>query len=152
MRLEHQFEVPASRSTTWETFNDLEKVVPCFPGATLGEVDGDEFTGAVKVKLGPISLLYHGTGRFLERDEAAGRIVIEAAGKDRRGNGTAGATVTAVLTETADGTGLDVVTEMNIGGKPAQFGRGMIQSISNKMLDKFLACIREKMSDGDAEA
>lgn len=149
MQLEHQFEVPASLPTTWETFNDLEQVVPCFPGASLTEVDGDEFTGTVRVKLGPISLRYKGSGRYVERDEAAGRIVIEASGQDRRGNGTAGATVTAVLTESGAGTALDVVTEMNIGGKPAQFGRGMIQSISNKMLDKFLDCIREKMTAGD---
>lgn len=146
MQLEHHFEVPASRAETWARFNDLEQVVPCFPGASLTEVDGDEFTGTVKVKLGPISLQYNGSGRYLQRDEDAGRIVIEASGKDRRGNGNAGATVTAVLTEAGEGTAVDVVTEMDIGGKPAQFGRGMIQSISNKMLDKFLACIREKMA------
>lgn len=147
MQLDHHFEVPASRAETWARFNDLEQVVPCFPGASLTEVDGDSFTGTVRVKLGPISLQYKGSGRYVERDEAAGRIVIEASGQDRRGNGTAGATVTAVLTEADEGTAVDVVTEMDIGGKPAQFGRGMIQSVSNKMLDKFLTCIRQKMTE-----
>src|SRR5699024_12048453 len=104
-------------------------------------------TGTFKAMLDTITLQYKGSGRYLQRDEDAGRIVIEASGKDRRGNGTAGATVTAVLTEAGEGTAVDVVTEMDIGGKPAQFGRGMIQSISNKMLDKFLTCIREKMTD-----
>jgi len=147
VELTHHFEVPADKETTWRTFNDLEEVVPCFPGATLTEVDGDEFTGQVKVKIGPISLTYQGTGRFVERDEDAGRIVLEASGKDRRGNGNAGATVTAMLSETADGTAVDVTTDLDIGGKPAQFGRGMIQSISNKMLQRFLDCIRSKMTD-----
>jgi len=145
MELEHHFEMPAGKEEAWRTFNDLEEVVPCFPGATLDQVDGDEFTGSVKVKLGPISLTYKGSGRFLERDAEQGRIVLEASGKDRRGNGNAGATVTALLREGGEGTVVDVHTEMDIGGKPAQFGRGMIQSVSNKMLDKFLACIRQKM-------
>src|SRR5690625_6611827 len=126
VELTHHFEVPADKDTTWRTFNDLEEVVPCFPGATLTEVDGDEFTGQVKVKIGPISLTYQGTGRFVERDEDAGRIVLEASGKDRRGNGNAGATVTAMLSETADRTAVDESTELDIGGKPAQFGRGKI--------------------------
>lgn len=145
MELEHHFEVPAAKQEAWRTFNDLNEVVPCFPGASLDQVDGEEFTGAVKVKLGPISLTYKGSGRFLERDEAAGRIVLEASGKDRRGNGNAGATVTALLREGGEGTIVDVTTQMDIGGKPAQFGRGMIQSVSDKMLNKFLACIRQKM-------
>ena len=149
MELQHHFEVPASKEETWRTFNDLEAVVPCFPGASIGEVDGDEFTGSVKVKIGPISLLYNGTGRFVERDETAGRIVIEASGKDRRGNGNAGATVTALLSETEEGTAVDVTSDVEIGGKPAQFGRGMIQSISNKMLQRFVDCIRSQMTDGD---
>src|SRR5699024_9925646 len=85
-QLEHHFEVPDYRAETWARFNDLEQVVPCFPRASLTEVDGDEFTGSVKVKLGPISLQYNGSGRYVQRDEAAGRIVIEASGKDRRGN------------------------------------------------------------------
>lgn len=145
MELEHHFEVPASLATTWATFNDLEQVVPCFPGGALTSVDGDDFEGTVRLKLGPISLTYAGKGTFVERDEAAGLVVMEAQGMDRRGNGTAGITVRATLTEIEDGTAIDVVSSVNISGKPAQFGRGMIQRVSDRMLGQFLDCVKEKM-------
>lgn len=150
MELEHQFEVPADQATTWATFNDLEHVVPCFPGATLTSVDGDDFEGTVRLKLGPISLTYKGTGKFVDRDEAAGRVVMEAHGVDRRGNGTAGITVTATMNETdgGGGTTIDVVSSVNISGKPAQFGRGLIQRVSDRMLGQFLDCMKEKMAEG----
>lgn len=147
MELEHEFEVPADITTTWATFNDLEQVVPCFPGGTLTSVDGDDFEGTVRLKLGPISLTYGGKGTFVERDEDAGRVVMEAQGMDRRGNGTAGITVTATLTEIETGTAIDVKSSVNISGKPAQFGRGMIQRVSDRMLGQFLDCIKEKMAE-----
>ncbi|GAB3557402.1 SRPBCC family protein [Spelaeicoccus albus] len=145
MELHHNFTVPSSVDDTWATFNDLELVAPCFPGATLTGVDGDEFTGTVKVKLGPISMVYSGSGKFTERDEGAHRAVIEASGKDKRGNGNAGATVTVQLAPDGDGTTVDVLTDMNVGGKPAQFGRGIIQSVSNKLMGKFVDCVKTKL-------
>lgn len=148
MELNHRFVVDSSVEDTWATFNDLETIAPCFPGATLESVDGDDFTGTVKVKLGPISMTYAGSGKFIERDENAHRAVIEANGKDKRGNGNAGATVTAELSEEDGGTAVNVTTDMNIGGKPAQFGRGIIQSVSNKMLDKFVDCVKTKLPSG----
>lgn len=148
MELEHHFEVPADLATTWATFNDLEQVVPCFPGGTLTSVDGDDFEGTVRLKLGPISLTYKGKGTFVERDEAAGRVVMEAHGVDRRGNGTAGILVTATLSEAEQGTAIDVVSKVDISGKPAQFGRGLIQRVSDKMLGQFLDCMKEKMAGG----
>lgn len=147
MELEHHFEVEADLATTWATFNDLERVVPCFPGGTLTSVDGDDFEGTVRLKLGPISLTYGGKGTFVERDEAAGRVVMEAQGMDRRGNGTAGITVTATLSEIETGTAIDVKSSVNISGKPAQFGRGMIQRVSDRMLGQFLNCIKEQMAN-----
>lgn len=145
MQLSHQFVVPASVEETWTAFNDLELIAPCFPGASLGTVEGDEFSGSVKVKLGPISLLYNGSGRFTERDEAARRAVIEAKGKDKRGNGTASATITAQLTPDGDGTAVSVDTDLTITGKPAQFGRGVIQDVSDKLLGQFVECIAGKV-------
>lgn len=147
MELEHHFEVPADMATTWATFNDLEQIVPCFPGGTLTSVDGDDFEGTVRLKLGPISLTYKGTGTFVERDEAAGLVVMEAQGVDRRGNGTAGIAVRAQLTpaDGGAGTNIDVVSTVDISGKPAQFGRGLIQRVSDKMLNQFLDCVKEKM-------
>lgn len=151
MELRHQFAVPASIEQTWAAFNDLESIAPCFPGATLTSVEGDEFKGSVKVKLGPIALQYTGVGTFVERDESARRAVIEAKGKDKRGNGTAGATVVAQLTPDGTGTSVEVSTDLSITGKPAQFGRGVIQDISDKLLGQFVACIAAQLEPAATE-
>jgi len=144
--LSHSFTVPADLAETWRTFEDIESVAGCFPGAVVTGVDGDDFTGTCKVKLGPIAMLYSGSGRFLERDEAARRFVIDAKGKDKRGNGTAGAVVTATFTAESPGsTRVDVATDLAITGKPAQFGRGVIEDISNKLLQQFVTCLQDKV-------
>ena len=118
MRLEHKFVVPAPIEQTWAAFNDLERVVPCFPGATLTSYDGNEFTGSCKVKLGPVSLQYSGNGAFAERDPADHHAVIEAKGKDRRGNGTATARVTTQLTAAGpESTAVTVDTDLTITGR-----------------------------------
>jgi carbon monoxide dehydrogenase subunit G len=146
--LEHQFSVPAPPEAVWAAVIDPERVAPCMPGATLTEVDGAEFSGGVKVKLGPVSLLYKGSGQFLETDEQARRVVIKAAGKDSRGNGTASATVTVTLTEDNGGTKGTVVTDLTVTGKPAQFGRGMIVEVGGKILDTFASCLATKLDAG----
>ena len=141
MELTHDFTVPASIDDAWATFMDLGRVGSCFPGATVTSVDESGFAGTVKVKLGPIALQYAGTGQFLERDDAGHRAVIEAKGKDKRGNGTAGATVTVQLAPSGEGTRIDVTTDLSVTGKPAQFGRGVMQDVSDKLLQQFVACI-----------
>ena len=148
MELTHDFVVPAPIDQVWETFMDLERVGGCFPGATVTEATGESFAGTVKVKLGPIALQYAGTGAFVERDDAAHRAVIEAKGKDKRGNGTAGATVTMQLAPAEGGahTRVDVATELAITGKPAQFGRGVMQDVSDKLLQQFIGCIEGQFS------
>ena len=152
MQLNHRFTVPASIDETWSAFNDLERIAPCFPGAALTSVEGDEFTGTCKFKLGPISMQYGGSGTFLERDEAAYRAVIEAKGKDKRGNGTAAATVTAQLIADGDAsTNVEVVTDLAITGKPAQFGRGVMQDVSDKLLGQFATCLETKLGPAVAE-
>jgi carbon monoxide dehydrogenase subunit G len=152
--LEHQFVVPAPPEVVWAAVIDPERVAPCMPGATLTAVDGPEFSGGVKVKLGPISLLYKGSGEFLETDEQARRVVIKASGKDSRGNGTASATVTVTLAPEGDSsTKGTVVTDLTVTGKPAQFGRGMIVEVGGKILDTFAACLAGKLdTSGDAPA
>jgi carbon monoxide dehydrogenase subunit G len=142
VELEHHFSVPASVEETWAAFNDPERVAPCFPGATLISVDGDEFTGSAKIKLGPIALQYNGVGTYVERDESAYRAVIEAKGKDKRGNGTANATVTAQFRPDGEGTAVHVMTDLAVTGKPAQFGRGVMQDVSDKLLGQFVACLQ----------
>ena len=146
MELTHDFTVPADVDTTWATFMDLERVGSCFPGAQVTSVTSEGFAGTVKVKLGPIALQYAGSGSFLERDDDRKRAVIEAKGKDKRGNGTAGATVRIQLAPSGAGTRVDVVTELAITGKPAQFGRGVMQDVSDKLLQQFVSCIAAQLS------
>ena len=150
MELEHRFTVPASVEETWAAFNNPEVVAPCFPGATLISVDGDQFTGSAKIKLGPIAMQYNGTGTYVQRDEQARRAVIEAMGRDKRGNGTANATVTAQLTPDGDGTAVHVTTDLAVTGKPAQFGRGVMQDVSDKLLLQFVACLQAKLGASEA--
>ena len=150
MDLRHTFSVPASIDETWAAFQDIESVAECFPGAQVTSVEGDTFEGTCKVKLGPIALVYKGSGHFVSKDESTHRMVIEATGKDKRGNGTAGATVTAQLTDTGGATEVEVVTDLNVTGKPAQFGRGVMQDVSDKLLGLFVDCLQDKVgSDGD---
>jgi carbon monoxide dehydrogenase subunit G len=151
MELTHDFTVPASVDDAWATFMDLERVGSCFPGAVVTSVDESGFAGTVKVKLGPIALQYAGTGEFLERDDDAHRAVIEAKGKDKRGNGTAGATVTVQLAPSGEGTRIDVTTDLSITGKPAQFGRGVMQDVSDKLLQQFVGCIERQFAEPEAE-
>ncbi|MGN6686299.1 MAG: SRPBCC family protein [Actinomycetales bacterium] len=149
MELEHSFTVPAGVEDAWRTLLDVESIAPCMPGATLESVDGDSFTGKVKVKLGPISITYGGEATFVSKDEASHTAVIEAAGKEARGSGTAKATVTATLTsESADSTRVDVRTDLNITGRPAQFGRGVMNDVGAKLIGQFADCLAGKMAAG----
>jgi carbon monoxide dehydrogenase subunit G len=151
--LHHSFTVPASLTETWETFEDIESVAGCFPGAVVTSVEGDDFKGTCKVKLGPIAMVYSGSGTFVEKDESARKFVIDAKGKDKRGNGTAGAMVTAQFAEDSPGvTRVDVDTDLAITGKPAQFGRGVIEDISNKLLQQFVTCLQDKVGSSEPEA
>ncbi|WP_328607354.1 SRPBCC family protein [Amycolatopsis sp. NBC_00345] len=152
MRLDHEFTVPASIGEVWQAVIDPERVAPCLPGAALTKVEGDSFTGTVKVKLGPISLLYKGSGEFLEKDEAARKVVIKASGKDARGGGTAAASVTLTLTETDGGTHGAVASDLAITGRPAQFGRGLISEVSGKILDTFAANLASSLGTADTPA
>lgn len=147
MDLSHQFTVPTGVEETWAHFQDIAGLAECFPGATVTEADGDSFSGSVKVKLGPIALVYNGSGTFVEKDDAAHRFVVDAKGKDKRGNGTAGAVVTLAMAEASGGgTTVDVNTDLNITGKPAQFGRGAMQDVSDKLLGQFVSCLEQRLA------
>jgi carbon monoxide dehydrogenase subunit G len=146
MRLDHTFTVPVPVEEAWDVLLDVPRIAPCMPGAALTDFDGDAFNGTVKVKLGPIQLTYKGKGRFVERDEAARRVVIEASGRDVRAAGTAAATVTAVLAADGDSTRVEVATELTVTGKPAQFGRGMLSEVSGKLLGQFADCLAGKLA------
>lgn len=146
MELEHTFVIPTSVESGWDLILDLERVGSCFPGAIVTEATDTDFSGTVKVKLGPIALVYAGAGSFTERDASNHRAVIEARGKDKRGNGTAAATVVITLSDHGDGTQVDVKTDLAITGKPAQFGRGVMQDVSDALLAQFTACIEQQFT------
>jgi carbon monoxide dehydrogenase subunit G len=152
MQLEHSFTVPVGIDDAWKVLLDIEQVAPCMPGAALDSVDGDDFTGTVKVKLGPIGLTYKGKASFVEKDEAAHRATINAQGRDARGNGTASARVTATLSEGSGETKVDVVTDLDITGKPAQFGRGVMVDVGNKLIGQFADCLAGKLAGGNGAA
>lgn len=138
MELQNSFVVPAGLDEAWAKLLDLEAVAPCLPGATLSSHEGEDFAGAVKVKLGPVSMVYNGTARFAERDDVNHQVVIEAAGKDTKGTSTAQATVRTQLTAEAEArTRVDVVTDLAITGRPAQFGRGVMQDVAGRIIDQF---------------
>jgi carbon monoxide dehydrogenase subunit G len=145
--LQHSFSVPIGIEQAWEAFTDIERIAPCLPGAAITSVDGDEFTGTAKVKLGPISLQYAGKGTWVSRDQSTYSAVIEAQGKDKRGNGTAGATISAHLEPDGASTRVVVDTELKITGRPAQFGRGVIQDVGGKLLDQFAACLATRLAE-----
>src|SRR5262249_1502363 len=137
MELEHSFTVPLSEERAWEVLLDVERVAPCMPGATLDSVDGDEIKGRIKVKVGPIAMTYAGTAHFTERDPGAHVITLEASGKETRGAGTASATVRSTL-EGQDGqTHVVVHTTLNVTGRPAQFGRGVMAEVGGKLIGTF---------------
>ncbi|MEI7054622.1 SRPBCC family protein [Nocardioides sp. CCNWLW239] len=150
MDLTHQFTVPSSVEETWDSFLDIGSLAECFPGAQVTSAEGDTFTGTVKVKLGPIAMVYAGSGTFVEKDEAARRLVVEAKGRDKRGNGTAGANATLTMAPEGTGTKVEIVTDLAVTGKPAQFGRGVMQDVSDKLLGQFVACLEQKSAPAPA--
>lgn len=151
MELEHEFTVPVGTAEAWNVLLDVERIAPCMPGATVLDVRGDEFTGTVKVKVGPITMTYAGDAKFVEKDEANRRVVVEAAGKETRGSGTAKAKVTATLTPGADGvTSVRVVTDLAVTGRPAQFGRGMLQDVGGKLIGQFANRLAETLQEDTA--
>ncbi len=153
MDLQNSFVVPADIDTAWRTLLDVEAIAPCMPGATLESVDGDAFTGSVKVKLGPVNMTYGGKARFVEKDEAQHRAVIEGTGKETRGSGTASALVTCQLVaETADRTRVEVTTDLTVTGKPAQFGRGVMQDVAGRIIDQFSANLESVIAARGARA
>jgi len=153
MDLQNSFVVPADIDTAWKTLQDVEFLAPCVPGATLTKSDGENFEGNVKVKLGPVAMTFAGTARFVSRDEATHTAVIEGSGKETKGTGTAKGLVTAVLVaEAPDRTRCDVVSELTITGKAAQFGRGVMQDVAGRIIDQFSANLAAQMTAAAAPA
>jgi carbon monoxide dehydrogenase subunit G len=151
VELTNEFSVSVPVEEAWSVLTDLERIAPCMPGAELQEVEGDEYRGIVKVKVGPITAQYKGTAKFVERDDAGHKGVIKAEGRDTRGQGNASATITATLTPDGDGaTKVTVVTDLTVTGKVAQFGRGVMADVSAKLMDQFVKALEADVLSGGA--
>jgi uncharacterized protein len=146
MELEHSFTVPVPEERAWEVLLDVKRVAPCMPGATLESVDGDEIKGRIKVKVGPIAMTYAGTARFTERDPNAHVITLEASGKETRGAGTASATVRSMLEGQGEQTHVVVHTTLNVTGRPAQFGRGVMAEVGGKLIGIFASNLADMLA------
>jgi carbon monoxide dehydrogenase subunit G len=139
MDLVHEFTVPVPVDDAWRILTDVERIAPCLPGAQLQEIEGDTYRGIVKVKVGPIQAQFKGQASFVEQDHVAHRVVLKGEGRDTTGKGNAAALITAELTSlTASSTSVKVLTDLSITGKVAQFGRGAMADISDKLLAQFV--------------
>jgi uncharacterized protein len=153
MKINNEFTVSAPIEQAWETMLNLERIAPCLPGAAIQEEKADgEYDGTMKVKIGPITANYKGTVKFEEVDEENHSAVLQATGRDARGQGTASATITSTLQEEGDGTKVTVETDMKLTGRAAQFGRGIAQDVATKMLGQFASCLEEEITGGGGAA
>jgi carbon monoxide dehydrogenase subunit G len=146
MKLRNEFEVPVGVEQVWDVLLDVERVAPCLPGATIDGQDGDTYRGSMKIKLGPITSTYKGTVKIEESDEAARRAVMRAQAKDARGQGTAAATITSTMESAGEGTKVAVETDMRVTGPAAQFGRGVMQDVSAKLMNQFADCLAKRIT------
>ncbi|MGW3495375.1 SRPBCC family protein [Streptomyces sp. NPDC001020] len=153
MELHHEFTVPVPIEDAWRTLLDIERIAPCMPGATVEEYDGKTVTGSVKVKVGPVTVTYRGSAVFEEQDEVAHRMVLTANGKETRGQGTARATVTGTLAPLdGGGTTVSVRTDLTVTGRPAQFGRGVLAEVGDKLVGQFADCLAQRLDEQGAAA
>src|SRR5579863_2181737 len=152
MELEHSFTIPVPPEQAWQVRLDVEQIAPCMPGATVDSVDGDVIAGRIKVKVGPVSMTYAGTARFVDRDEQAHAVTLEASGKETRGAGTASATVRSTLQDDGGQTKVVVHTTMSVTGRPAQFGRGVMAEVGGRIIERFATNLANHLAGGGAPA
>jgi uncharacterized protein len=152
MKLANEFTVGVPIEQAWAVLTDLELIAPCMPGAQLTGMTDGVYTGRVKIKVGPVTAEYAGTAQFAEKDDVAYRAVIDARGRDSRGQGNATAVIAAQLRADGPSTFVTVDTDLAIAGRIAQFGSGMIKEVSAKLLGQFVQCLEQKLGAGSAEA
>ncbi|MCW2771273.1 MAG: hypothetical protein JWR27_2706 [Aeromicrobium sp.] len=148
MELINTFVVSLPIEETWETFLDLERIAPCLPGAAITDVDGENFHGGVKIKVGPVSVKYEGVATFVEKDRSTHTAVLDARGRDVGGQGNANAVITARLESQAGGTKVVVRTDLDLSGRVAQFGRGVVGDVASKILGQFAKNLEAEINSG----
>ena len=148
MEISNSFTVDAPINEAWELLTDIPEIAPCLPGAKLTSAEDGVFAGGIKIKVGPVTAEYKGTAEFVERDEANHKVVINGKGRDTRGAGNAQALITANMTAVGEQTQVDIVTDLKVSGKVAQFGRGVMQDVSTKLIGQFVQCVEKKIAAG----
>ncbi|XVQ12109.1 SRPBCC family protein [Spirillospora sp. CA-255316] len=152
MELDHEFTVPVPVDQAWSVLLDVERVASCMPGAALDSVEGEEYSGRMKVKVGAMTITYRGTARITSADEAARTVTLEAAAKEARGSGTASATVVSQLHDEGDTTRVTVKTKLNVTGRPAQFGRNILSEVGGRLISRFATALAEELESPSAPA
>jgi len=152
MELRNDFVVAVPVEEAWKVLTDVERIAPCMPGAELTEVDGEVYSGHVKVKVGPVTAQYKGKAQFVEKDEAARKCVLKAEGRDTRGQGNASALITTTFTDEGGKTRVEIVTDLTITGRAAQFGRGVLADVSSKLIGQFVTCLETNVIGSEAPA
>ena len=150
MQIEDQFRVPVPVDEAWRLLLDIERITPCLPGAELQEVEGDEYRGVVKVKVGPITAQYKGSAHLEQVDDAAHAAMIQATGRDTRGQGNASAAIRVSMRADGDATVVSIDTDLAVTGKVAQFGRGVLADVSSKLLAQFVENLERDVLSWDA--
>jgi uncharacterized protein len=153
MKLEQSFEVDAPLERVWSTLIDVERVAPCLPGADISGVDDQgEYRGTFAVKIGPATAAYDGTLTIEQADEASHTVTMRANGQDKRGQGSAKATIESRVTSGSGATRVDVVTDFTITGRLARIGRGgVMEDIANRLLGDFARCLESKIGDNGGD-
>jgi carbon monoxide dehydrogenase subunit G len=153
MQIENQFDVAAPPDRVFAFLLDVNRVVTCMPGAELAEVvDPETFKGRVKIKVGPITVAYNGTARISEKDQAARRAVLSADGRETTGPGSARATATMTVLEAPTGSTVTLATDFMVAGRVANFGRGVMEDVSRRLVGQMADCIKANLEAPEAEA
>ena len=139
IRLDNTFTLDLPPEQAWALLNDVERIAPYVPGAKLTEISGNDYHGTVSVRLGPITAQYKGTATITSRDDAARQLTLTGKGRDIRGQGTASADLTASVVAEGTGSRINVATDLAVTGKVAQLGRGIMQDVSARLIDQFVA-------------
>jgi len=153
VKIENSFEVPAPPEQAWALLMDVPRIIPCMPGAKLDEtVDDSHWKATMAVKLGPISLSFITDVTREEEDESARRAKLSAKAREARGRGNAQATIESTLTPQNGGTRVDIVTDLQLAGAVAQYGRGLVEDVSSQMVTKFADCLKKQLAASPEEA
>ncbi|MGH7642902.1 MAG: SRPBCC family protein [Candidatus Dormibacteria bacterium] len=148
MILDNQFRVSIPPEQLWPLLQDLERIAPCLPGGQITErLDSMTFRGTITIKVGPVVVNYAGSARVLESDPESGRMVVRCEGRETRGPGSANADIAITIAADPLGSFGQIRSDVTVTGRVAQFGRGMMQEVGDRLLTQFAACVEQRVAD-----